>query len=361
MMVGLALLGGQTMAAEQRLYLAAGGELAVFGIEPETGQLAAIQKLKLEGAGPFERSRNGHFIYAMSTLDRGAMMATLRLRPDGKVALVNQAAVNLRAGYLCVDATGNFVAGNHYGPGRATVWSVAGGIYSGRTIQEVVLEQRSHSAVFSPDNRWLLVPATGPNKVFVNRFDARSGRVVPNDPPFSPGPGGENQARQPRHLIFHPNGRMVYTTNEREKPGVGVWEWDSERGMLTPVQDIVTQPDDFDGKITTADLHLTPDQRFLYLSNRDITQRNAPEGRDSIVGFTVDSKSGRLKLIGHTPCERHPRSFTIDKTGNYIYVAGQVDSKLGSYRIDRDTGRLTRLAQQKVGARPVWVEAIELP
>ena len=126
------------------------------------------------------------------------------------------------------------------------------------------------------------------------------------------------------------------------------------------MQNIVTQPKGFEGKITTADLHLTPDAKFLYVSNRDITQRRALTGRDSIVGFSVDPQTGRLKLLGHTPCERVPRSFTIDKLGKFLYVAGQTDARLGAYRIE-PTGALKKIAQYKVGQGPIWVETLSLP
>lgn len=347
-------------AGEQRLYLAAGDELAVFQINPATGNLSPLQNLPLAGAGPFTRSPDGQHLYAMASNQKQASMATFRIMDKGKLRLLNQAPVNLRAGSLNVDKTGTFITGNHYGPGKITIWNLDGGIYRGRSVHELALEPKAHSSVFSPDNRWLLVPATGPNKVFINRFDAKTGLATPNDPPFAHGPAGDNRARQPRHLIFHPRGDIVYTTNEREQPGVGVWQWNARQGTLKPLQDIVTQPDDFTGTITTADLHLTPDTRYLYLSNRDTTQRNAPNGRDSIVGFRVDPESGRLSMIGHTPCERHPRSFTIDVSGKFLYVVGQVDSRLGTYRIDQESGALSRISQQAVGSRPIWIAAMEL-
>jgi 6-phosphogluconolactonase len=355
------LLVSSVWGGEQRLYLAAGDALAVYRIDATTGELAALQKLSLSGAGPFTRSPDKGLLYAMAGKGKEASMATLRIEADGQLKLLHRAPVNLRAGYLRVEQNGRFIAGNHYGPGKATIWKLAGGIYRGETMQELTLEPKAHSSVFSPDNRWLLVPATGPNKVFINRFNSETGMATPNAPAFAAAPEADGHARQPRHLVFHPNGKIVYTTNEREKPGVGVWRWDAKRGILKPIQDIVTQPKDFEGTITTADLHLTPDRRYLYVSNRDITQRNAPAGRDSIVGFRIDPESGRLMMIGQTPCERHPRSFTIDSTGRFLYVAGQVDSRLGSYRINRKTGALTRINREAVGSRSSWVEVFELP
>ena len=353
---------GDPRDTEQRLYLAADGQLSVYAVNKDTGRLSPLQQLPLPGAGPFTFAPNRKLMYATATVNaqkKDPAITTLAIDKIGKLKLLNRAAVNLRPGYLMTDNNGEFLAGNHYGPGKATVWEIDP-IYRGATISELTLEQRAHSAVFSPDNHWLLVPATGPNKVFINQFTAQVGTAKPHDPPFARGPAGENEARQPRHLIFHPNLSVVYTSNEREQPGVGAWQWDKEKGRLTPMQNIVTQPKGFTGKITTADLHLTPDAKFLYLSNRDITARHEPTGKDSIVAFSIDPQNGRLKKIGHYPCERVPRSFTIDKLGKFLYVAGQTDARLGAYRIE-NTGALKKITQYQVGKGPVWVETLSLP
>jgi len=354
---------GDPRDSEQRLYLAAGGQLTTFDVNKETGALSMLQELPLAGAGPFTFAPNRKLMYAAAaesaTQQRSPALATLEIGEGGRLKLANVAKVNLRPGYLMTDNNGEFLAGNHYGPGKATIWKIDP-IFRGVTLHELTFEQRAHSTVFSPDNHWLLVPATGPNKVFVNHFTAQVGTSEPNDPPFASGPVGENDAKQPRHLIFHSNLSVAYTTNEREQPGVGVWQWDTEAGTLRTIQNIVTQPAGFDGTITTADLHLTPDARFLYVSNRDITKRGAPTGRDSIVGFRVDPQTGHLEMIGHFACERVPRSFTIDKLGRFLYVAGQGDGKLGAYRIEK-SGALKKIGQYAVGKSPIWVETLSLP
>lgn len=353
---------GDPSDSEQRLYLAAGDQLSVFEVNKQTGKLSRLQDLPLAGAGPFTFAPNRKLMYAAATVSgangKQPAIATLQIQPGGSLKLINNAKVNLRPGYLMTDNNGEFLAGNHYGPGKASIWKIDP-IYRGQTIQELTLEKKAHSTVFSPDNHWLLVPATGPNKVFINHFTAQVGTSEPHDPPFARGPTGKDEARQPRHLIFHPNLSIAYTTNEREQPGVGVWQWDTEKGQLTQIQNLVTQPDGFDGRITTADLHLTPDARFLYVSNRDVTKRGATTGVDSIVGFNVDAQTGQLKQLGHYPCERVPRSFTLDKLGKFLYVAGQGDDRLGTYRIE-ESGHLTKLEQYKVGSAPIWVETLSI-
>ena len=353
---------GDPRDSEQRLYLASGDHISVFAVDPNNGELSLLQKVPLDGAGPFTFAPNRKLMYAVAKISEAEKtspaIATLELEPGGNLKLVNKAKINLRPGYLMTDNNGEFLAGNHYGPGKASIWKIDP-IYRGVTLQELALEKNAHSTVFSPDNHWLLVPATGPNKVFINQFTAQVGTVEPHDPPFASGPTAAGDARQPRHLIFHPNLSIAYTSNEREQPGVGVWRWDTEKGKLETIQNIVTQPNNFDGRITTADLHLTPDARFLFVSNRDVSARGTATGADSIVGFAVDPQTGELKMLGHQACERIPRSFTIDKLGKFLYVAGQGDARLGAYRIEK-SGTLTKIKQYEVGQGPIWVETLSI-
>ena len=143
-------------------------------------------------------------------------------------------------------------------------------------------------------------------------------------------------------------------------PGVGVWEGDAALGSLTLLQNILTFPGNWDGVITTADLHLTPDAKFLYVPNRDLTDRKAASGDSSIVRFSVDEKTGQLNMLGHTPCEHVPRSFAVDRAGEFVYVAGQSAGLLGVYSINGDTGDLTRVQQIETGKSPNWVMCVTL-
>lgn len=351
---------GDPRDCPQCLYVAAGGLISVFQVDPDGGKLSAWQQLKLPGAGPFTFAPNRRRMYAAAgQRSKTPSIATLDIESDGKLKLVHQADVARAPGYLMTDNNGEFLAGNHYAAGKASIWKIDP-LYRGMVIEELTFKKRAHSTVFSPDNHWLLVPATGPNKVFVNHFMAQVGTSEPNDPPFAHGPTEPDSARQPRHLVFHPHLPIVYTSNERDQPGVGVWHWDTEQGRLSPLQNIVTQPADFAGPITTADLHLTPDARFLYVSNRDLSRPEPDTPRDSLVGFRVDPQTGHLQEIGHFPCERIPRSFTIDKLGKFIYVAGLGDGQLGVYRIEA-SGSLTPIHQYPIGDRPIWVETLSLP
>ncbi len=201
---------------------------------------------------------------------------------------------------------------------------------------------------FSPDNKTLFVPATGPNKIFQLAFDTNSGNVTKLESALGPTQG----AAQPRHLIFHPTLNVAYSTQERIKPGVAVWQWLPNKGGLV-LKQTLTSSNDVTGRITTADLHLSPDKRFLYISSRDKQKQ-----LDQIIAYKVNVIDGSLTLVKEFPVEHFPRSFSLNKTGDYLYVAGQRDNKLGVYKIDQSTGNLTKVVQYKTGTNPIWVETL---
>jgi 6-phosphogluconolactonase len=329
----IAMAGFFTEAkAEQRfVYLSAGGTVIVYQVDAETGRLTEIQANP--GAGLTAITSDQDRLYRVG----GGEIESYRIRENGELQSIGKNPTEATGGYLGLDATDRFIAGSNYGGGSVAVWAIGGdGIARGVPVAEMMLEKAAHSA-------------------------AESGSLGKNDPFFVSGPTGENAAQQPRHLVFHPNGKIVYTTLERESPGVGVWKWDAEKGQLETIQNMITLPDGFPGTITTADLHLTPAAKFLYVSNRDLTDRKAVTGNSSIVGFRVDSGTGKLSLIGHTHCPQVPRAFAIDRAGEFLYAAGQVANKFEVFRIDPETGILTSIQMIDTGKGPNWVRCVTKP
>jgi 6-phosphogluconolactonase len=108
-------------------------------------------------------------------------------------------------------------------------------------------------------------------------------------------------------------------------------------------------PGGFDGKPWAADIHLTPDGKFLYVSERTTS---------TLAAFSVDPKTGMLTSIDSYPTEKQPRSFNIDPSGRYLLSVGQLSNSMTSYAIDKATGKLTKLREYPVGKNPNWVEIV---
>jgi 6-phosphogluconolactonase len=190
----------------------------------------------------------------------------------------------------------------------------------------------AHSIRLDPANRFVLVADLGVDKLFVYRFDPKTGALQPNDPPFAtvaPGSG-------PRHTAFHPNGRYVYLINEMGSSIIR-FGWDSNRGVLTQYETVSTLPEGFKGTSTCAEILVHPSGKFIYATNR---------GHNSVVVFSVQAETGRLTLVQHISTQgKTPRNCEFDPTARWLLVSNQDSSNAVVFSIDPNTGRLTQTGE----------------
>ena len=134
------------------------------------------------------------------------------------------------------------------------------------------------------------------------------------------------QGEAPRHMAFSPNGRHVYVMSELGG-AVTVFKWKGYH--LERLQTIAS---DSVGGRGGADLHLSPDGRYLYASNRLKT--------DGISIFKVDASTGKLSKVGYQPTELHPRNFALTPNGRYLLCACRDGNCIQVFARDAETGLL---------------------
>lgn len=181
----------------------------------------------------------------------------------------------------------------------------------------------AHSVVFTPDSRLFAVDL-GKDALICYRQDAAE--LVTEEAlnvQVTPGSG-------PRFGEFSADGRHFYLITEM---GSTVTHFAYQDGRMARRETLSTLPADFQGTNYGADVHLTPNGRFLYASNR---------GHDSLAIFRV-GVDGELTLLGHQPCGGHmPRNFAIDPWGQYLLVGNQLSDSLTAFRIEQD-GKLSQV------------------
>ena len=277
---------------------APGSDVSAYGIEAASAHLTFLNKKLSCGGDPSYVSldHTGHFLM-VANYD-GGTIAVYALMPDGSIG----------------DRTA-FVqhTGTSINPERQT-------------------HARPHAICVDPTNKFVLVPDLGVDKLFVYRFDQKTGTLEPNDPPFatvSPGSG-------PRHTIFHPNGRIAYLINEMGSSIIR-FGWNSNQGKLTQFETISTLPDDFKGTSTCAEILVHPNGKFIYATNR---------GHNSVAVFSLAAETGRLTLIQHISTQgKTPRNCEFDPTGRWLLVSNQDSSNAVVFRIDPVTGRLSQTGE----------------
>jgi 6-phosphogluconolactonase len=248
--------------------------------------------------------------------------------------------------WISTDRSGRFLLSASYGGSVVAVSPIDADGVAQAAQQVLATAPKAHSIRTDPSNRFAFAACLGGGVVMQLRFDAASGRLAPNEPAqLQPHPQAS-----PRHFVFHPTGPFVYLLNELDAR-IDVLAFDAERGGLGAVQSIETLPPGFSGEPWAADIHVTPDGRFVYTSERRSS---------TLAGFAVDASSGRLALLGHVPTETQPRGFAIDPSGRWLLAVGQVSNRLSRYAIDPASGHLAKEQECAVGGNPNWVEIVSL-
>jgi 6-phosphogluconolactonase (cycloisomerase 2 family) len=234
----------------------------------------------------------------------GGSVGVLPILPDGRLG----AATDIKQD------------GGSVGPKKATHAPAGSFAFSGH--------DRTHAHMIAADSsgRFVLHVDLGLDRIFVWKFDERSGVLTPNDPPAVSLPPGDG----PRHFFFHPNGRWCYSLQE-EGSNIVLFDYDAAKGRLASRQTSSSLPPGFAGSNFCSEIMVSGDGRFVYAGNRL---------HDSIGIFSVGSY-GELTFVGEEWTRgNYPRSFNFDPTGQFLYSCNQRGDNVAVFRVRRNTGRL---------------------
>ncbi len=184
----------------------------------------------------------------------------------------------------------------------------------------------AHMIAADPQGRFVLATDLGQDRIYVYRFDAAAGKLLPAAAPFVALPSGDG----PRHFVFHPNGQWLYSIQE-EASTIASFAYDAETGGLSPRQTISTLPEGFAGTSFASEILISADGRFLYAGNRL---------HDTIACFSI-APNGALTWIGESSTMGdYPSQCCIDPTGNFLFACNRRSDSITSFRIHRATGLL---------------------
>ena len=323
-------------------------EISVLSVDDESGQVKALQTLPVTGmVMPLAVSPDKRFLYAALRSEPYAVAGFRIAGTDGRLTPAGVAPLPDSMANIATDKTGRFLFAASYGGHKLSVSPIGADGSVAAAMLVLPTGQNAHAAIPSPDNRALFVTNLGADQVMQMRFDPGTGQLSAGSPATLP----TRAKAGPRHLVFHPNGRLAYLLNELDA-GVDQLDYDAAKGTLTLRTTWSTLPPGFNGKPWAADLHLTPDGRFLYTSERSSS---------TLAMWAVNAADGELRLIGHVPTEQQPRGFHITPSGRWLLAVGQLSNALAVYRIDPDSGQLTAQSTLPLGKNPNWVEIIDLP
>lgn len=328
----------------------------VYDFDSQTGDFNFKSKVAgEENPSYLAISLDGKHVYSVNEVRNGGISAFIFNSTSGELTFLNRVSSGGNGPcYVAVDDKNKFVFAGNYGSGSLSAISLKEDGSLGTGIQFIQQEGSSidksrqqgphvHSTVLSPDNHYLLTPNLGTDKVSIYQFDATkiSQPLTPADPAFVSVKDGSG----PRHITFHPNSKFVYLIQEM---GGMITAFDYKDGKLIEKQTITMLSPDFKGRVGAADIHVSPDGRFLYGSNRG--------DANEVVIYAIN-KNGELNYAGRQEAMgKTPRNFVIDPSGNFLLVANQDSDEIIIFKRDQKTGLLNPTGKKIQVSRPVCLK-----
>ena len=335
------------------------GDIGGYAMQAD-GALKALARTQVaKTVMPMAVSPNRRLLYAASR-SKPYTVHVFAIDPGtGALKPLSTAPLAESFPYVSLDRNGRFLFGASYGAHLVSVNAVGGdGRVLPEPLQVIPVGRNAHSILVDATNRFVYVPNLGTDQIFQFVFDEKSGRLASNTPAVAqmkPGTG-------PRHFVFSPDNRFVYLLSELVAT-VTTLSLDPKTGLLSETSSASALPADSklqpgsprphprstDNDIWAADLHLTPNGKFLYASERT---------SNTLAAFGVDAVSGKLTYLSSTPTERQPRGFAIDPRGSFLVASGEKSETISVYAIEQATGALKLVQKVPTGKGSNWVEIV---
>jgi 6-phosphogluconolactonase len=350
------------------VYVAAAeaGVIDSYEMGPANGTLRSIGKA---AAGklvmPMALSPDRRFLYAVIRSEPFRVL-TYAINPEtGELTQQANAALPESMCYASADATGRFLFTASYGGDKIAVTPIGeNGLIAASASQILPTGRHAHSILPSRSNKFVYVACLGADQIMQFKFDAGTGTLTPNNPPFVKVEAGYG----PRHLAV--SNRFLCVLNELSGH-VTQFAIEPSKGTLTEIDSVASIPssaglergfarspvsgaaasEDKTPRIWAADLQITPDGNFLYSTERT---------RSRIALFTIAPGTGKLIYIEDYATETQPRGIQVDSRGSYLVASGEKSDRLAVYKIDPGTGKLTEAGRYPVSAGANWVEIVQI-
>lgn len=307
-------------------------------------------------------SKDSKHIYSTSkgNTEQDSIVA-LNFNPNsGDISLLNRMNSGGNSpSYVEVDNKNKYVFAANFGSGSfsAIPLNADGSLgndiqifqYEGASINKLRQDKpHVHCVILSSDSTHIITSDLGTDKINIYRFDntKKTHPLTVAKSSFIKVAAGSG----PRHLTFHPNGKYAYVIHEIN--GL-ITAYDYSNGKLKLKQTVPMVSEDFSGEIRAADIHVSPDGKFLYGSNRG--------DADEIVIYSINNQ-GALSLVGRqSALGKTPRNFAIDPTGNYLLVANQGTNEVVVFKRNKETGLLISTGKKINVKGPVCLKFATIP
>ena len=292
------------------------------------------------------------FLYSGNESGGGSASAFSVNPLTGALRFLNTQGAGGQPAHVAIHPGGKHLLSANYTGGTVTVFPIQGdGSLGGSSVVQHFGElgtnagrqEAPHPHMVLPDStgKFVLVNDLGIDATVIYSFDASVGKLTEvNRIASAPGAG-------PRHLAWHPNGKIVYSINELNNT-LNTYAWDGNGGLSLVQEGLSTLPAGWRGNSGAGEMLVDAAGKFLYASNR---------GNDNIVICAIDQTNFRLTTQGWVHTQgRTPRHFNFDPSGNYILVGNQDSANIVTFKVDKATGALTPAGQYMSQLTPACIQ-----
>ncbi len=333
----------------------------VYRFNANTADAALLSTTQSKNPSYLAISPNGKYVYSVNENGQsGEVSSFLFDKGTSQLHLINkQSSGGADPCYIAEDKSSKWVTVANYSSGSLTAIPVNADGSLGApaqliqhkgsgTVKDRQDKPHVHSTVFSPDQHFLFVADLGLDKEFVYHFspDKKQPLSDTKDSLVDVEPGSG-----PRHFVFHPAKPYAYLINELSG-SVDAFTYNSSTGGLKHFQRITSLPANFKGDIGSADIHITPNGKFLYATNRG--------DANSIAIYSID-ETGKLHAKGFESTQGiHPRNFMIDPKGHFLLVANRDSDNIVIFSINQQTGLLKSTGKRINVPNPVCLKMLRI-
>lgn len=320
----------------------------VYQLDTINGRLKKITTVKnITNPSFLTLSPNGKFLYTCteSKTPNAGSVSSFEFNPEKKTLtfMNSQKSGGENPVYVTVHKNGKWLINGNYTQGSVSAYPLAedGRIepiaqnfqYTEGSV-DPKRQNRSHihSTIFSPNYDYIFFPDLGADKIRCYQFDSNQTQPLQTaENPFVKAPLESG----PRHFTFHPNGKFGYCIEELSGT-ISAYKY--ENGKLDSIQRIDTHPETLKSDFESSDIHISPDGKFLYASNR---------GQENNIAIFSIADNGTLKTIGYqSTLGEHPRVFALNPSGSFLIATNTGNGNVIVFKRDKETGLLKKTGRE---------------
>lgn len=304
--------------------------IKIYDVDMEHGRFTEKSEIIITNSSYVTISHNRKYLYAIT--DTG--VSSYRILPDGNLEFVNTAATNsMRGCYLSTDYEDKFLFCAGYHDGKITVLHIDERCGAVDAITDEVfhkglgsIAERSYRPHIScvkmtRDNKYLCAADLGIDYVNIYRLDHERGTIRQADIIRC------DIDSAPRHLKFSEDGRFLYIISEM-KNCIDVYHY-HEEGNVPYFDHIQTVPtsDKFKAKgVAASALNISLDGKYIVASTA---------GDNCVSLYRINQETGELSRLFYLPVSgEYPKDATLFPDNRHLVSLNHESDTMTFFRID---------------------------